>query len=238
VAQPRPAGGGWISGPRPGCSTNSRRCCWTSSAKLVGSTRSGSAWTPSACGRSKGGPDRRKPGRSGQGRVQAAPSRRARRAAGRGGLERGQCQRRHHARGGAGRHPADRHAQRAAPPPAPRSMLTRPTIIAAAGPIFAGEASARGSPDAASSPRRGWAATVGRSSAPAPGWADGGGCASATSVAPSGSTRWPCWPARSSASRRLDRHGGDGHRGLVGALPAGYGCQRVTRTTKRRLWLW
>jgi hypothetical protein len=44
--------------------------------------------------------------------------------------------------------------------------------------------------------------------------------------------------ARSSASRPCDRHGGDGHRGLVGAMPAGYGCQRVTQTTKRRLLPW
>jgi hypothetical protein len=41
-------------GPRRACSSNSRWCCWTSSAKLVGSTWIGSAWTPSACRRSKG----------------------------------------------------------------------------------------------------------------------------------------------------------------------------------------
>jgi Salmonella virulence plasmid 65kDa B protein len=38
--------------------------------------------------------------------------------------------------------------------------------------------------------------TAGRSSAPPPGWAGGGGYGSATSAAPSGSTRWRCWPAR------------------------------------------
>jgi transposase len=54
VAQPRPAGGGWISGPRPGCSTNSRRCCWTSSAWPAASTWNASASTASACGRSRG----------------------------------------------------------------------------------------------------------------------------------------------------------------------------------------
>jgi transposase len=36
------------------CSTSSRRCCWTNSAWLAGSTWSGSASTPSACGRSRG----------------------------------------------------------------------------------------------------------------------------------------------------------------------------------------
>jgi transposase len=54
VAQPRAAGGGWTSGPRPGCSTNSKRCCWTSSARPAASTWSASASTASACGRSRG----------------------------------------------------------------------------------------------------------------------------------------------------------------------------------------
>ena len=49
-----PAGGGWTSGPALGCSTNSRRCCWTSWARPAASTWTGSAWTPSAYGRSKG----------------------------------------------------------------------------------------------------------------------------------------------------------------------------------------
>ena len=39
---------------KAGCSSTCRRCCWTSWARLAGSTWSGSAWTPSACGRSKG----------------------------------------------------------------------------------------------------------------------------------------------------------------------------------------
>jgi hypothetical protein len=113
VAQPRPAGGGWISGPRPGCSTNSRRCCWTSSARPAASTLSVSASTASACGRS-GGSDRRQPGRSGQGRLQAACGRRPWWAADLGGGERGQRERFDDVRGGAGRHPADPDAQRAA----------------------------------------------------------------------------------------------------------------------------
>jgi hypothetical protein len=75
-------------------------------------------WTPSACGRSKGGPDRRKPGRSRQGRVQAAFGWRAWRAAAVGRPERGQRQRLDHVRGGAGRHPTDPHAQRPPAPPA------------------------------------------------------------------------------------------------------------------------
>jgi hypothetical protein len=54
AAQPRPAGGGWTSGPRLGCSTNSRCCCWTSSAPPAASTWRASASTASACGRSKG----------------------------------------------------------------------------------------------------------------------------------------------------------------------------------------
>ena len=55
----------------------------------------------------KGGPDRRKPGRSRQGRVQAPPSQRRGRAALVGGDQRGQRQRRHYVRSGAGRHPTD-----------------------------------------------------------------------------------------------------------------------------------
>jgi catechol 2,3-dioxygenase-like lactoylglutathione lyase family enzyme len=39
------------------------------------------------------------------------------------------------------------------------------------------------------------ARTAGPSSAPARGWAGGGGCASATSATPGGSTPWCCWRA-------------------------------------------
>ena len=38
----------------PGCSNGSRRCCWTSSARPARSTGPASAWTPSACARSGG----------------------------------------------------------------------------------------------------------------------------------------------------------------------------------------
>jgi hypothetical protein len=51
-------------------------------------------------------------------------------------------------------------------------------IIAAAGPICVGVASARGSPGAWLSPRRGWGGIGGGSSAPGPGLAGGGGCGS------------------------------------------------------------
>jgi transposase len=72
VARLRPAGGGWMSGPRPGCSSSTRRCCWTSWVRPAALTWSVSASIASACGRSKGGPDRRQPCRSGQARLQAA----------------------------------------------------------------------------------------------------------------------------------------------------------------------
>jgi hypothetical protein len=85
----------------------------------------------------------------------------------------------------------------------------KPVTIAAVGPICAGVASARGSPAAGSSRRSGWAATTGRSSGPGPGWAASGGCGSATSAPPSGSTPWPCWPARSSASTHASSHHGE-----------------------------
>jgi hypothetical protein len=110
-------------GPALACSTSCRPCCWTSSVRPTASTWSESAWTPSACERSKGGPDRRKPRRSGQARVQAAPGRRGWRAAAGSGGERGQRQRRHHVRGGAGRHPTDPHAHR--PPAAPANQGPR-----------------------------------------------------------------------------------------------------------------
>jgi transposase len=54
-----------------------------------GSTWAGSASTPSACGRLKGGSDRRQPGRSGQGRIQAPCGRRRGRAATGGDHQRG-----------------------------------------------------------------------------------------------------------------------------------------------------
>jgi transposase len=72
VARLRPAGGGWMSGPRPGCSSSARRCCWMSGVRPAALTWSVSASIASACGRSKGGPDRRQPCRSGQARLQAA----------------------------------------------------------------------------------------------------------------------------------------------------------------------
>jgi hypothetical protein len=143
-----PAGGGWTSGPAPGCSISFRRCCWTSSARPAASTWPAQASTRSACARSKG-PDRRKPGRSRQGRVQAPPSQRRGRAALVGGDQRGQRQRRHDVRSGAGRHPTDLDAHWSATSSArARSTLIRPTIIAAATPICADVASARGSPGA------------------------------------------------------------------------------------------
>jgi transposase len=84
----------------------------------AGSTWNESASTPSACGRSKGGPDRRKPGRSRQARVQAAPGRGARRAAAVGGPQRGQHRRLDHVRGRVGRHPPDPDAHRPQAAPA------------------------------------------------------------------------------------------------------------------------
>ena len=90
-----------------------RRCCWMSSARPAAWTWSVSASIASACGRSKGGPDRRQPCRSGQARLQAARGWRRWRATAGSHCERGQCQRRHHVRGGAGGHPADPDAQRA-----------------------------------------------------------------------------------------------------------------------------
>jgi hypothetical protein len=118
AARRPPAGGGWTSGPARGCSSSSRHCCWMNWGRPGGSTLSGSASTLSACGRSKGGPDRRQSHRSGQGRVQAAPGRQARWAAAGTDPERGQRQRLDHAGGGAGGHPGDPHAHR---PPAASS---------------------------------------------------------------------------------------------------------------------
>jgi hypothetical protein len=63
-----------------------------------------------------------------------------------------------------------------------RSTPTRPTIIAAVAATCADEGSARGPLGVASSPPSGWAVTAGPSSAPGPGLAAGGGCASATSL--------------------------------------------------------
>jgi transposase len=71
----------------------------------------------SACGRSKGGPDRRQSRRSGQARVQAAPGRRGGWAAAVSRGERGQRQRLDHAGGRPGGHPGDPDAHR--PPAAP-----------------------------------------------------------------------------------------------------------------------
>jgi hypothetical protein len=118
AAQQPPAGGGWTSGPAPGCSSSSKRCCWTSWARPAALTWSGSASTASACGRSTGGSDWRQSHRSRQGRLQAACGRRCRRRAVDGGCERGQRQRLDHAGGGAGRHPADPDADQAAAPAA------------------------------------------------------------------------------------------------------------------------
>jgi transposase len=112
----------WTSGHAPGCSSSCRRWCWTSSARPAASTLGGSASTPSACGRSKGGPDRRKPSRSRQGRLQAPCGWRGGRAAGVAGHKRGQRQRLHHAGGGAGRHPGDPHAKRTASPAARQTL--------------------------------------------------------------------------------------------------------------------
>ena len=197
AARRPPAGGGWTSGPARGCSSSSRHCCWMNWGRPGGSTLSGSASTLSACGRSKGGPDRRQSHRSGQGRVQAAPGRQARWAAAGTDPERGQRQRLDHAGGGAGGHPGDPHAHR---PPGgvvlARCMPTRPTITAAAAAICVGEGSSPGSPAAGLTPQPGLAATVGRSSGPGPGWADGDGYGSAMSGPPNASTPWPCWPVR------------------------------------------
>src|SRR5215211_3724800 len=63
-----PAGDASPSGPPLGCSSGSRSCCWTSSARPVSWTGLGSAWIRSACGRSGGDlcganpVDRAKPG--------------------------------------------------------------------------------------------------------------------------------------------------------------------------------
>jgi hypothetical protein len=54
IAGPRLAGDGLTSGPRPGCSTSFRRCCWMSWGWPAGSPCGGSASTASACGRSRG----------------------------------------------------------------------------------------------------------------------------------------------------------------------------------------
>jgi Transposase DDE domain len=45
-----------------------------------------------------------------------------------------------------------------------------------------------------SSPRSGWATTAGRRNARSPGWRGAGGCASAMTGTPSGSSPWRCWP--------------------------------------------
>ena len=49
-----PAGAAWTSGPAQGCSSSSRRCCWTNWARPAASTWSGSWSTPPASARSKG----------------------------------------------------------------------------------------------------------------------------------------------------------------------------------------
>jgi hypothetical protein len=79
----------------------------------------------------------------------------------------------------------------------PRSMPTRPTIIAAAGATCGGgghQAADRSAYGRVLGP--GLAATAGRSNEPGPGWADGGGCRSATSAPPNTCMPWPCWPGR------------------------------------------
>jgi hypothetical protein len=92
----------------------------------------------------------------------------------------------------------------------PRSTPTKPMTIAAAERTCAGVASAPGSPGVGSSPQPGLAATAGRSSGPARGWAASGGCGSATSAAPDASMPWRCWPVRSFASTPSDNR--PGHR--------------------------
>jgi hypothetical protein len=52
-------------------------------------------------------------------------------------------------------------------------------------------------PVAWSTPPPGLAGTAGRWSGPGRGWAASGGCGSAPSAPPNGSTPWRCWPARS-----------------------------------------
>ena len=66
AARPRPARDAWMSGPALGCSSSSRPCCWRSSGRPAASIWSGSAWTPSACGRSKGDLTGANPSRSGK----------------------------------------------------------------------------------------------------------------------------------------------------------------------------
>ena len=54
VGRRPPAGGGWMSGPAPGCSISFRRCCWMSWVRRAASTWPAQASTRSACARSKG----------------------------------------------------------------------------------------------------------------------------------------------------------------------------------------
>jgi transposase len=195
AAQP-PAGDGSRSGPRRACSSSCRRCCWTTSARPGGSTWGGSAWTPSACGRSKGGPDRRHP------------------------VDRGKQGAKLHLAGDAGglplsvvvsaanandatmfeavlddippirmptgrrrRRPGKVHGDKAYDHRRCRAYLRRRGIRPRL---------ARRMID--SSERLG--RTAGRSSGPGPGWAGGGGSGSAMSGTLSASMPWPCWLVR------------------------------------------
>ena len=76
----------------------------------------------------------------------------------------------------------------------------RPTTTAAAAATSPAGELGCGSLDGVSSRPPGWVATVGRRSARSPGWPGAGGCVSATTGTPSGSSRSPCWPARGWAS--------------------------------------
>jgi hypothetical protein len=148
AARPPPAGDAWMSGPRRACSSNSKRCCWMSSARLAASTWSASVWTPSACGRSKGDLTGANPvdrGKQGS-KLHLAGER--------GGLPLSVVL----SAANTGdstmfeavlddippiRMPTGRRRRRQ-----PRCMPTRPMIIAAAAATFAGVASAPGSPGA------------------------------------------------------------------------------------------
>jgi transposase len=134
-------------------------------------------------------------GRPSQARVQAAPGRWGHGAAAVAAGDRGQHQRQPGVRGAAGRPPAGANA--AGPTSATR---TRPTTIAAAAAISPAEGSRSASPAVGWSHRRGWAATGGKWNARSLGWPGAGGCASATTGIPGGSSRSPCWPATGCAT--------------------------------------
>ena len=218
-----PAGGGWTSGPAPACSTSSRRCRWTNSVRPAGSTWTGSASTPSACGRSRGDLTGANPvDRGKQGcKLHAAGER--------GGLPLSVVLSAANANDSttfeavlddipAIRIPTGRRRCRPG-----KAHGDKPMTIAAAGRISVGVASARGSPAAGSSRRIGLAVTAGRSSAPARGLEAGGGCGFVMSETPNASTLWCCWPAQSSASTHSSGHHGDG---AECPLPARSSCSR------------